>query len=303
MFPLCCLLLLSCDFPYVGSSSSLQDGTSLLIPLGLKTQEPPFLVMWKKEGALLGRIHRGQCTYGCSEMFSVLSNGSLFLSQVQREAEGTYMAVVYNESGVLVHQAEILLHIVDHMIDLNLESGSPDYPKQVVWSKGAEEVGNASMEVCIQGCIGHSHVFSNGSLFLRRVQKADEGMYSARTLNSSLSPLLQIFLYINVSDVEATNEGSNNGSTSVPLVFFICMIIISCLGVLTFIALGRFLWKKRKMEKSDDGKSCVSYTEIRRKSHRSGAERSSPRNDTGPWAELGGNKEEIGEVETLSTFR
>ncbi|KAM4046136.1 uncharacterized protein ACNLHF_009818 isoform 2-T2 [Anomaloglossus baeobatrachus] len=282
MFPLCCLVLLSCDLPYVGLSLSLNDGTSLQIPLGFQTQDPPFLVLWKKEGALKGRIRRGQCTYGCSETSYVFSNGSLFLERVRRDDEGTYMADVYDKSGVLVHHAEILLQVVDvftdHVIDLNLESTSSDHPKQVVWSKGEEE-------------------------------KADEGIYSARTLNSSLSPILYsgIFLYVNVSDVgtnsdDGSTDGRTDGSSSKSSILFISIISISCLGVLTFITLGRFLRKKGKMEKTD-GNSSVSYTEIRRKSTRNTAERSSPSNVTGPWAEMGGNKEEPGEVGTVFTFQ
>ncbi|XP_075188870.1 uncharacterized protein LOC142280581 [Anomaloglossus baeobatrachus] len=223
------------------------------------------------------------------------------------------MADVYDKSGVLVHHAEILLQVVDvftdHVIDLNLESTSSDHPKQVVWSKGEEEVGYVSMGVCILGCTRRSHVFSNGSLFLRHIQKADEGIYSARTLNSSLSPILYsgIFLYVNVSDVgtnsdDGSTDGRTDGSSSKSSILFISIISISCLGVLTFITLGRFLRKKGKMEKTD-GNSSVSYTEIRRKSTRNTAERSSPSNVTGPWAEMGGNKEEPGEVGTVFTFQ
>ncbi|XP_066454670.1 uncharacterized protein [Eleutherodactylus coqui] len=309
MFMLCCLVLLSCDLPNTRSLLNSRDfGKSLLIPLGLQTQDLPFQVSWKKGNKLLGRIRGGQCTYGCSETSSVLPNGSLLLSSVQREDEGPYMADVFNASGIHIHRAEISLQVVDvfadYMFDISLENRATYHPKHVQWRKGGETVGNVIMGNCILGCNERSHVFSNGSFFLKHVQKADEGMYSASVFNASSLPIhhTDILLYVNVSEVEATKSQS----LSVYFVIFIGVITVSCLGVIIVITVGRFLWKLRNQKTAGDGKYSVTYTEIHRSNNRKKAEWSCSSNiiDTEVEMQLPEiNAVEVRDVEALSTFQ
>ncbi|XP_040278705.1 uncharacterized protein LOC120994307 [Bufo bufo] len=293
MLLLCCLVLLSCDLPHVGSSlASTDSGPSLLIPLELQTLEPPFLVVWMKGRMLLGRTRRGQCTYGCNEKSSVFSNGSLFLSQVQREDEGTYVADVFNASGILIHHSEIGLQVVDvssdHMIDLTLENGSLGHPQEAVWSKGEENLGRVHMGMCDLGCSERPRVFSNGSLFLRRVQKADQGLYSALVHDPSRTSTHHIHVILYVNEIEATS-GRN---LSVSAVIFIGMMTVFCLSVITFVVLGRFLSNRSSKENRGDSEE-PSHTVTPEVIYNSQVE----------MHELGVHEENVYEVEALSTFQ
>ncbi|XP_075054370.1 uncharacterized protein LOC142140559 [Mixophyes fleayi] len=277
MILLCCLTLLSYDLSYVGAVlGSKPIRQSAIIPLGAQSLELPFQVQWKRGNQLVGKIHNGRCVHGCNEKSQIFSNGSLFLSHVQREDEGRYLADVYNASGHYTNHVEVLLQIVDvsadqmirplgHSVLLYLDKDVMKPYFRVQWKRGNQLLGEVYMRKCVYGCNETNHILPNGSFFLAHLQQEDEGMYSAKVYDAAGFPIhnSEILLLINVSGVEIQGQQPKPQRLTLPAVFLICEIVIFSMFCVVMVCLGIFFWNWRKQRIASSTFSVI-YTKIRR---------------------------------------
>ncbi|XP_073469002.1 neural cell adhesion molecule L1.1-like isoform X2 [Aquarana catesbeiana] len=195
---------------------------SVLLPLRGKFEMPLSDVEWKKEGQLLARINRGRCDYGCGNTSQLFSNGSLWLSHGGKEKEGRYSVTVYNATGIVIHKVDITLWIIEIPAEQVLGPGNTsvllplDLESQLIqvnWRKDEQPLGEIFRGICITGCNETYSILLNGSFLLRRVQREDEGRYSAEVYDEHniLIHQTEILLYIYAYQTNVSYGGAAIG--------------------------------------------------------------------------------------------
>ncbi|XP_068120759.1 uncharacterized protein [Hyperolius riggenbachi] len=251
---------------------------SILIPLRVQLQQSPYDTEWMREGQLLARFSRGRCSNGCNETIQVFSNGSLWLNHVGREAEGSYLVKVYNDSGFAVHEIAVSVQIIEIPADLVLgRRGFPvllplgvqslDSRMGVLWKREERRVGDLYRRICVMGCNNKSNVFHNGSFLLNDVQSEDAGRYSAEVHDGRLL-IHQTEILLHISNDSDTHNCTESPDTpwklSLPLLILLCEapVFLILLVILTIFT-AKFLCRRRE-QKRGSVKQIV-YAQVKRR--------------------------------------
>ncbi|PKU40576.1 hypothetical protein llap_9131 [Limosa lapponica baueri] len=151
-------------------------------------------VMWKKDNQRVAKIRQAEnaaaVTY-CNRAH-MFPNGSLSRCPTQWGDEGEYVAEVYDEDGVHLHQETFNLELnrvetfkeitelIGGSMFLNLTETKLKHFFQVVWKKENTEIAwtNGSWFWYHEEYVNRSEIVSNYSLRLDRIQNHDCGRYS-----------------------------------------------------------------------------------------------------------------------------
>eukprot|EP00075_Anas_platyrhynchos_P007418 XP_021126688.2 uncharacterized protein LOC101800308 isoform X1 [Anas platyrhynchos] len=168
-------------------------GDCVAFPLACLRSAGYIHAIWKKDGQRVAQIRRKSVNaldVYCKRAH-VFSNGSLSLCPTEWRDQGEYVAEVYHQDGLHLHQifhlelkkVEILQDITEFMggsIFLNLTEMMPEHFFQVVWKKENTEVAwtNGSWFWYHGEYINRSEIVSSHSLRLDKIETSDRGRYS-----------------------------------------------------------------------------------------------------------------------------
>ncbi|XP_073468996.1 uncharacterized protein [Aquarana catesbeiana] len=234
---------------------------SVLLPLRGKFEMPLSDVEWKKEGQLLAKINRGRCAYGCGNTSQLFSNGSLWLSHGGKEEEGRYSVTVYNATGIFIHKVDITLWIIEIPAEQVLGPGNTsvllplDLESQLIqvnWRKDEQPMGEIFRGICITGCNETYSILLNGSFLLRRVQREDEGRYSAEVYDEHNILIHQteilLYFYGNQTEKKSPDRVSKSRLPDPAIILIFEGAIFVLALVVSMVYLGKCLCKRRNQK-------------------------------------------------------
>ncbi|XP_039631647.1 titin-like [Polypterus senegalus] len=158
----------------------------------------PFEVIdltWKKDGAMVARFKNDMKTVSSKSNAQMLSNGTLRLGRISVNDHGTYSVEVYDKDGRNVKKDSRFLDVFDKTQLAALGAPLALHPKNemsgmasIEWKKGDVLLGWQNI-THNEKCYNRMEIFQNGTLWLEKTEKADEGIYTVNVFDENGSPI------------------------------------------------------------------------------------------------------------------
>ncbi|CAM9670423.1 unnamed protein product [Bubo scandiacus] len=236
-------------------------------------------VMWRKDNQRVAKIKlEANVSVIYCDRAHVFPNGSLSRCPAQRGDEGEYVADVFGQDGVHLHQETFNLELnrVETFKEITELIGGSVFLKltetklkqffQVVWKKENTEIAwtNGSWFWYHEEYVNRSEIVSNYSLRLDRIQERDCGRYSIQVNNRDGRTLYEGIVSVKVEQKETF------GRYAVRVLF--CILMVS-LGVVIITVSVALTWH---FQKHKDGSVWITVPSIQHASLILMDERDSP---------------------------
>ncbi|KAM6420942.1 cell adhesion molecule CEACAM5-like [Pluvialis apricaria] len=203
-------------------------------------------VVWNKDKQRVAKIRQAEnarVTY--SSRAHVFPNGSLSRCPTQWGDEGEYVAEIFDQDGVHLHQETFHLELnrvetfkeitelIGGSVFLNLTETKLKHFFQVVWKKENTEIAwtNGSWFWYHKEYVNRSEIVSNYSLRLDRIQKRDRGRYSIEVNDRDGR-----IVYECIANVKVEQKGTF-GRNPLQIPFYIVIVSLGAVIITVFIAL------------------------------------------------------------------